>query len=192
MGDVAKKTTGCTGEKRKLERVDNESSSPTWSASQLRAAGVIMTKLTARYIPRVSNSTELVKAMATRDRLLQSIAEGDKPSTSAILRALGRLSIDREILKITGLGHLLNDRSLWRQSSEYDGLCAQQLRQKWRWQTPHRGTVDLSTIPSPLFAVGFRASTFRDRVEAFKSWLMSIDDTPIPEHFRTRLAMSLV
>eukprot|EP00930_Biecheleria_cincta_P003118 TRINITY_DN104055_c0_g1_i1.p1 TRINITY_DN104055_c0_g1~~TRINITY_DN104055_c0_g1_i1.p1 ORF type:complete len:613 (-),score=63.61 TRINITY_DN104055_c0_g1_i1:266-2104(-) len=171
MSVDAKKICHHTGKKRKVASEGIKPSASDWSASQLRAAGIIMTKWTARLTTVVSNSPEMVRAMATRDRLLLSIADGDKPATSAILRTLGRLTVDREILKVTGLGHLLNDRSLWKQSSEYDCLCAQQLRQKWRWQTPNRGNVDLSILPAASLAVGFRASTFRDRVETFKCWL---------------------
>ena len=162
-----------------------------WSPSQLRAAGIILAKMTSKLVAVVNNPDAMVKAMASRDRLLQAVVAGDKPSTCAVLRSLSRLHVDVEILKVTGLGHILNDRSLWRYTAHADCMFAQALRQKWKSETSKTRHGDLSRLPLPSLAVGFRVSTFREKVEAFKRWLMCVDAAPIAESLTNRLAVSL-
>ena len=59
----------------------------SWSLSQLRAAGIVLTKVTSKLAPGMNNPDAMVKAMASRDRFLQAVVAGDKPSTSAVLRS---------------------------------------------------------------------------------------------------------
>ena len=178
---------------KKRTRADGETLN-AWSQSQLQAAGVILTKITKRNADVVQNPDAMIRAMALKDRFLLAVTEGDRPATSAILRSLGRAIIDKEILKVTGLGHILNDRSLWKHTDEYNSLFAHALRQ--RWKTRLFGTQDmvgrLCELRAPLFAKGFRSTVFCDRVEAFRCWLLQVDCAPIAESLVRRLALSLV
>ena len=111
--------------RRKLTGPDSHG----WSLSQLRAAGVFLTKVVARTVDQVANPDALCMAMALRDRFLLAVFENDQPRMHAILKSLSRAKIDREILNVTGLGHMLNDRSIWKMSGSYDCQLACALRQ---------------------------------------------------------------
>ena len=131
-------------EKRK--RADGDASN-VWSQSQLRAAGIILTKIAARNADIVENPESMIRAMALRDRFLLAVTEGDKPATSAILRSLGRATIDKEILKVTALWHISNDSSLCKYTDAYDSqlhkLCGNSGRHSG---TLMKASLDVSAI----------------------------------------------
>ena len=89
---------------------------------------MFLTKVTARTAECVTNPDALCFAVALRDRFLLAVLEGDQAKLSSILKILSRATMDREILKVTGLGHLLKDRSLWKASGAYDYQLASTLR----------------------------------------------------------------
>ena len=140
-----------------------------WTQSQLRSAGVVLTRVTAKVALEVTNPKAMVRAMALRDRLLMAISLDDlaislddQPAISTVLRALGRAVVDKEILKATGLGHLLGDRSLWRSTGGHDTAFAQTLRQKWKTiRTLSQDEKErIRLLRAPSFAIGFRSSFF--------------------------------
>ena len=82
-----------------------------WTVSQLKTAGVILANVSRRHLEFATHSDEMAKAISARDRLLSAMVDDNKVTVASILRGLTRLQMDKEILRVTGLAHIIADKS---------------------------------------------------------------------------------
>lgn len=163
-----------------------------WSEMQLRSAGVLLTKAARHQLEVATETDEMAAAIAARDRLLRAIVLEDNYSVGCILRGLAKMRVDAEILKVTGLGHLLGDRQLWRSVSEFDGLFAQTLRQKWRTSQMGCNKANVERLKTASTMHGFKAVVFKGRVDAFIQWFGSWNESGTSTVHIRRLSLQLV
>ena len=152
-----------------------------WSATQLRSARTLSPANLVRSEPDNRLSHELAQAFVLRDKLLVAVAEREVDRLGPLLGALAKLSITKDILRRTGLGYLVGDRSIWELApSNRPAQLAQRLKQDW-------GTRLKGERFSPVHAVvrktsplkGFRSDSFIEQVGELNTWLLTLDDAPL-------------
>jgi hypothetical protein len=159
----------------------------TWSLAQIRRTGVLTPKLLHRYAKSGKDPKDVVKAVALRDRMLD-LASG----TNDDLPRLARLRVSKEVLYMSGLGHILQDTTIWWKSGSLaDVKFAQALRQKWQAQLRGKPLVhDKCTLSCPSLK-GFKADFFYADVLEMRIWLLSMDSPQVPFQMAGRIALVL-
>ena len=103
-----------------------------WSASQLRAAGVLLPLQAKDACDQVDCPGDCARVFALRDKILEALVFELHTKLYPLLRCLARVPVTRQVLAVTGIGHLLSDASLWSKSTEpRAAIFARVLRQKW-------------------------------------------------------------
>jgi hypothetical protein len=103
-----------------------------WPDAQMKSAGVIWFRVSRLNLDLATYSNNMAKVISARDRLLAAIFSGDKPGITGVLMGLSKLQIDKEILKVTALPHILSDRDVLRGLTAFAATFAAVLRQKWK------------------------------------------------------------
>lgn len=83
-----------------------------WSLSQLRRAGVLQPHVVYEITSSMRQPTELVKALALRDRVMLDLATGTLEDLTLALHSISKLNMTKEILYVSGSGHILQDMSI--------------------------------------------------------------------------------
>jgi hypothetical protein len=163
-----------------------------WTDAQMKSAGIILSRVSRLNLELATYSNNMAKAISARDRLLAAIVAGDKPGITGVLKGLSKLQMDKEILKVTALPHILSDRDVWRGLTAFDSTFAAVLRQKWKTSLMVVPSDNINRFfgTSPL--VGFKAYLFKDKVMGFVSWLDTVDQTRVEPFFVKKLAIGLV
>jgi hypothetical protein len=164
----------------------------TWSLAQIRRTGVLTPKWLHRYTKSGKDPKDVIKAVAMRDRIMLDLASGTNDDLPRALKAMARLTVSKEVLYISGLGHLLQDTSIWWKSGSLaDVEFAQALRQKWQAQLRGKPLVhDEYTLSCPSLK-GFKADFFYADVLEMRIWLLSIDSPQVPFQMAERIALIL-
>ena len=84
-----------------------------WSVTQLRAAGVLLPLQAKDACSQVDCPGDCARVFALRDKILEALVFELHSRLYSLLRCLARVPITRQILAVTGIGHLLSDASLW-------------------------------------------------------------------------------
>ena len=92
-------------------------SGTVWSVTQLRAAGVLLPLQARDACSQVDCPGDCARVIALRDKILEALVFELHSKLYPLLRCLARVPITRQILAVTGIGHLLSDASLWGKST---------------------------------------------------------------------------
>eukprot|EP00959_Pyramimonas_sp_CCMP1952_P253780 5302052-Pyramimonas_sp.AAC.1 len=108
------------------------------------------------------------------------------------LKSLDQLKVTRQILAVTGIGHLVADASLWGRSPRPRAvICARVLKQKWLLDVRGTDTLDIMRADLRGELKGFKNESFLCAVNAWSDVLEEMDSPPLPRHVRQRLGLIL-
>ena len=142
-----------------------------WSVSQIRRAGILQPNVVYDVLQSSAFPAEVVKAIALRGRVMLDLATGTPDDLPRALRAMARLEITKEVLYTSGIGHVLQDATIWSRGAnpQKNRLFAAALRQKWQTSVkcaPLIPSVSMKRMPSMR---GFQADVFCSDVVEMKS-----------------------
>ena len=163
-----------------------------WSANQLRAAGVLLPKKSKDITSQVDCPSECARAFALRDQVLDALVRGDLLRLFPLLKSLGKVRVTKQILAVTGIGHLAADASLWRRSPHPRAVIfARVLKQKWLLDVRGSETLDLISADLRGELKGFKNESFLCTVNIWADILEEIDSQPLSLRLRQRLGLLL-
>ena len=163
-----------------------------WSVTQLRAAGVLLPLQAKDACSQVDCPGDCARVFALRDKILEALVFELHSRLYSLQRCLARVPITRQILAVTGIGHLLSDASLWEKSTvPCATIFARVLEQKWILEVRNSEKLfDVNAVATSSLK-GFKNEPFLDSIHAWAVVFEQFEKPPLDRHLRMRHGMVL-
>ena len=160
-----------------------------WSASQLRAARVLLPLQAKDARDQVDCPGDCARVF---DKILEALVFELHTKLYPLLRCLAGVPVTRQVLAVTGIGHLLSDASLWSKSTEPRAtIFARVLKQKWISEVRNSAKLfDVHAISTSSLN-GFKNEPFLDSINSWAVEHEQFEKPPLDRHLRIRLGMVL-
>ena len=141
------------------------------------------------------DQVDCVRVFALRDKILEALFFHNTELHTKLyplLRCLARVPVTRQVLAVTGIGHLLSDASLWSKSTEpRAAIFARVLRQKWISEVRNSAKLfDVHSISTSSLK-GFKNEPFLDSINSWAVELEQFEKPPLDRHLRISFGMVL-